>query len=418
MLENCFSKICYNQNMNNSFAKEAAGPSNPKWDNLVKRAFEALKKETEIRSDFEIDINRILNCNAFRRLKHKTQVFFSPQNDHICTRIEHVQHVNSVSYTIAKYLGLNTELATAIALGHDLGHAPFGHWGETILKEISQKELGKDFWHEKNSLYFADKIETLPDSKGNERNLNLTYGVRDGIISHCGEAEENGIRPREDFIALESISAPNQHAPYTWEACVVKIADKISYLGRDIEDALTLEMLLPEQVNELKNILEIELKDINNTNIIGNLTRDICQNSSLEKGICFSESHFRAMRKIREFNFKNIYFHKRLVNYMEYARLAMESIFKVLSDTYVGEKSLERVKSFQRQYPLLMQTFYGWMEKYSDAFDKNDPQNKYKMPALYKIADKKDYSRAIIDFISGMTDSFAVRIFEELISFR
>ena len=142
--------------------------------------------ECDIRPVFQRDRDRILHCKSFRRLKHKTQVFFNIDNDHICTRMEHVQHVESVSCTIAKYLGLNTDLTRAIAMGHDLGHAPFGHEGEVELTKI-RKELGMDaFWHERNSLRIIEDIELLEDNNKNYQNLNLTYAVRDGIISHCG----------------------------------------------------------------------------------------------------------------------------------------------------------------------------------------------------------------------------------------
>ena len=160
--------------MENKFKDYAANEHNPKWENMIKREKEIYKRENDIRSEFERDYTRILHSDAFRRLKHKTQVFYSPQNDHICTRIEHVMHVESVSYTIAKYFGLNTELTKAIATGHDLGHSPFGHEGERILSEISKKEIGESFWHEKNGLDFVDKIELLEDYNKNKRNLNLT----------------------------------------------------------------------------------------------------------------------------------------------------------------------------------------------------------------------------------------------------
>ena len=102
------------------------------------------------------------------------------------------------------------------------------------MSEISQKDIGEKFWHERNGLEYVDKIELLEDNNRNEQNLNLTYAVRDGIISHCGEIDENGLKPRDEFIDLDEYTRPNQYAPYTWEACVVKVADKISYLGRDI----------------------------------------------------------------------------------------------------------------------------------------------------------------------------------------
>ena len=203
--------------MTKKFEKVAANENNPKWENMIKRESEIYKRQNDMRSDFERDYTRIIHCNAYRRLKHKTQVFFSPENDHICTRIEHVMHVESVSYTIAKCLGLNTELTKAIASGHDLGHSPFGHEGEYILSEIAQKEYGENFWHEKNGLDYIDNIELLEDYNKNKQNLNLTYAVRDGIISHCGEIDENGLKPREETIDLEQYINKNQNSPYTWE---------------------------------------------------------------------------------------------------------------------------------------------------------------------------------------------------------
>ena len=132
--------------MRDKFKKYAASEENPKWENMIKREKDIYKRENDIRSEFERDYTRILHSDAFRRLKHKTQVFYSPENDHICTRIEHVMHVESVSYTIAKYLGLNTELTKAIATAHDLGHSPFGHEGERILSEISERDIGEKLW--------------------------------------------------------------------------------------------------------------------------------------------------------------------------------------------------------------------------------------------------------------------------------
>ncbi|NLM97596.1 MAG: HD domain-containing protein [Halanaerobiaceae bacterium] len=118
------------------FSKVAAVKGNDQWDIFVKRQSDIYQRLDDIRSDFWRDYNRILHCTAYRRLKHKTQVFFATRNDHICTRIEHVNHVASVSATLCKKLSLNVELAVAIATGHDLGHAPFGHEGEKILREI------------------------------------------------------------------------------------------------------------------------------------------------------------------------------------------------------------------------------------------------------------------------------------------
>ena len=184
------------------FEEVAATEKHPLWANLLKRKGHLYEHTIELRSPFERDYTRVLHSLAYRRLKHKTQVFFNIENDHICTRMEHVAHVESVSNTIAKNLGLNTELTKAIAIAHDLGHTPFGHLGETVVKNIAKKRLGEEFWHEKNGLRFVDEVELLEDSYKKYQNLCLTYAVRDGIISHCGEINENGLRPREGLIDL------------------------------------------------------------------------------------------------------------------------------------------------------------------------------------------------------------------------
>ena len=188
--------------MQNCLANVAANENNPKWEKIIQKKVPIYARNNDIRSSFERDYTRIIHSTAYRRMKHKTQVFYSPKNDHICTRIEHVVYVESISYTIAKYLGLNTELTKAIATAHDLGHSPFGHQGEKILSKISKRDIDEKFWHEKNGLDMVEKIELLEDPSGYKQNLNLTYGVRDGIISHCGEIDENRLKPRDEFIDL------------------------------------------------------------------------------------------------------------------------------------------------------------------------------------------------------------------------
>ena len=273
----------------NSFKDVLASENNEKWKQIIKRNGEIYIYSDDIRSPFERDFNRILHTNAYNRLKHKTQVFFSPENDHICTRIGHVNYVESISYTISNFLGLNSELTRAIACGHDIGHGPFGHKGEKILSDISKRDIGINFWHEKNGLNLVDNIELLEDYDGNKRNLNLTYAVRDGIISHCGEVDENSLKPRKEAIDLNNYSYPNEYAPYTWEGCIVKISDKISYLGVDINDAIQEGLLDSKKIKELNNILKIK-DNLNNSSIINKLVKDICINSSVEKGIKLSDS--------------------------------------------------------------------------------------------------------------------------------
>ena len=265
------------------FEEVSANENNPKWSKMVERVRPLYRRENELRSEFQRDHTRVLFSNSYKRMRNKTQVFFSPSNDHVCTRMEHVNYVESISYTIANNLGLNTELTTTIAVSHDLGHSPFGHAGERILSKISQEDLGRRFWHEKNGVELVDKYELLENTDGNKTNLNLTYAVRDGIISHCGEVDENAIKPRDEAIDLNDYQTVNQYQSYTWEGCVVKISDKISYIVRDIEDAISLKILDEDDLVQLKEILGVE--KIDNGNIINDLIQDIVTNYSPEKGI-------------------------------------------------------------------------------------------------------------------------------------
>jgi len=400
------------------FKNEAANENHKHWKKLIKRLRSLYSRPKDIRSEFIRDYNRILHCTAYRRLKHKTQVFFAPKNDHICTRIEHVNHVTSVSYIIAKFMGLNTELATAIALGHDLGHAPFGHPGEDILKEITQKELGFEFWHEKNSLRFVDYLETLKDPEGFEQNLNLTYAVRDGIVCHCGEVDQKTIKPRKEFIDLEEIEKATHPDPITWEGCVVKIADKIAYLGRDMEDAITLEILSEDQVKELEDIVKPYIdfggSTLNTTVIMHEFIIDLCENSNPDDGLKLSDEKYELMKKIKDFNYNNIYLHPRIKEYKEYARLIINTIYNKLKENYEGKNILKKVEKMKNYYPILGKVFSEWLRKYMKS---NDRPQKYRNKPLYDLENEKDYSQCIVDFISGMTDMFAIQVFGELTSF-
>lgn len=402
------------------FKEVGVREGNPKWDQGISRVQQLYKRTDDIRSEFARDYTRILHSKAYRRLKHKTQVFFATRNDHICTRIEHVTHVASVSYTIADFLGLNTELTNAIAIGHDLGHAPFGHAGETFLKEIVEREIGETFWHERNSLRFVDKCETLPDHNGIEHNLNLTYAVRDGIVCHCGEVDENSIFPREDVFDLHSIEKSNQFAPFTWEACVVKIADKISYLGRDIEDARVLKVLTIGETKELVRIgreFDAKVNEINTTLLMHDFIIDLCANSSPEKGIAFSAKYLSLINRLKEFNSDYIYKHERLTSYKSYAKLVIENIYRILISGYNGKNTIDEIARYREIYPVLVQTFSEWLQKYSDSGRSDSKTDKYQNEVLYNLENRKDYIQASIDYISGMSDSFAIKVFNEITTF-
>ena len=388
------------------FEKYAANENNPNWDKIISRQFPLYNRNNFMRSEFERDYTRIIHSTAYRRLKHKTQVFFSPENDHTCTRIEHVTHVESISYTIAKNLGLNTELTKAIAVAHDVGHSPFGHEGEKILSEISNRDLGISFWHEKNGLELVDNIELLEDTERFKQNLDLTYAVRDGIISHCGEIDENCLKPRKEFIDLNDYKFPNQYAPYTWEGCVVKISDKISYLCRDIEDAITLKIF-----KDIPGEEDI----INNTNLINNLIYDLCENSSPEKGLCLSENALNLMNRIKAFNYKYIYASNRIKPSTRYFRVVINEIYNLLKSMYDGQNTLNKLNDVSDIYPNLCKGFINFINDYYD-FD-NRENLRLKNKVLFSIDNEKDFYKAIIYYISGMTDNFAIEIYNEIIHF-
>lgn len=414
--------------MKGSFASVRMDEQHPHWRQAVARKGRLYRREGDFRTEFGRDYTRIIHSTAYSRLKHKTQVFFTTKNDHISTRIDHVNQVNSVSSTIGQFLGLNTELIGAIAQGHDLGHSPFGHLGERVLREISKKELGETFWHERQGLRVVDSIETLLDPAGRTSNLMLTYAVRDGIISHCGEVRQTVLRPRREALDLDVIRRPNEYEPYTWEGCVVKIADKIAYLGRDIEDAVRLHILkedgqpLKELLRQLNSHLRMHLQSITNTAIMYPLVTDICRESTPEKGLVLSASHLQLMDTVMKFNYRHIYRSKRLEIYHAYARLILESIYSLLKECYAGDGTLDNLRLLQHDYPTLGRHFLERMYKLSDVGRKTALHDKFGNDfgnaVLYRISStERDYRIACIDYIAGMTDTYAEKIFVEMTTF-
>jgi dGTPase len=384
---------------------------NPKWEKAISRQekiYDPVYGDAPMRSEFDRDYTRIINCNAYRRLKHKTQVFFAPKNDHICTRIEHVNLVDSISNTIANYLGLNSELTKAIAVTHDIGHSPFGHKGESILSAILERECGTKLYHSNNGLHYVDNLELLRDVAGQKRNLNLTYAVRDGILAHSGNPKVSGQKPRDEFINLNDFNEPNKYAPYTWEACVVKIADKISYLGRDIIDAITLG-IIDKDLDELYKYLNYDSnKTINNTTIINDLVYDLCNNSSFENGLCFSEKMFKMINNIKRFNYEKIYLSDKLIASNHYFKLILNTIYNVLKESYKNKSRAKKI------CPELIEDFENWLANYwsleRDESNKND--------ILFNIENEIEYYKAIIYYISGMTDNYAITIYNNIIGFK
>lgn len=402
--------------MMKKFEKEAMVEGNKKWEQAISRMeklYDPIYGDAPMRSEFDRDYTRVINCNAYRRLKHKTQVFFAPKNDHICTRIEHVNLVESISNTIANYLGLNSELTKAIAVTHDIGHSPFGHQGEKILSTISQREYGEKFGHGRNGVHYVDDLELLRDIAGIKRNLNLTYAVRDGIIGHCGNPKISGQKPRDEFIDMKKFNEPNKYDPFTWEGCVVKLADNISYLGRDLEDAKEMKLLTEKDLKTINK--EIETIRINNTSIIGYLTGDLCRNSTVEEGLKFSKEAFDTMEKIKKFNYEKIYRNDKIQPTIRYFTVVINEIFYTLKNEYNGTATLKNLKKMKRYYPVLSEEFSSWLETYANCDERDN--EKYFNKIVYDLNNIKNYSRAIIDYISGMTDQYIVRVYNEIVSF-
>lgn len=405
------------------FREFAANESHRDWQKLISRCTPLYSRPDDIRSPFTRDYTRILHSTAYRRLKHKTQVFFDIDHDHVCTRMEHVAHVESVSSTVAQSLGLNEELTRAISMGHDLGHAPFGHQGETVLSALTQKYLGEDFWHERNGLRFVDHLELLEDNYMVSRNLNLTYAVRDGILSHCGEVDKNGLHPRNISVAIEDFSKAGQYEAVTWEGCVVKLADKIAYVGRDIEDAISLGLLDADAQKQLRSLARTEDgKAINTTVIMHNMILDICRASSPDRGICLSDAYSSQLAQVKAFNYEKIYRHPRLRPFTHYSQLVLTQLFEILLSFYSGKETWKALQAQARFYPKLTEGFAQWLSRYCGP---EAVPERYRYIAqscenekLYgSLEDRQLYIRAVIDYISGMTDRYAITLFNELLKY-
>ena len=224
----------------------------------------------DIRPVYQRDRDRILHCKSFRRLKHKTQVFLSPQGDHYRTRLTHALEVSQNARTIAKALRLNESLVEAIALGHDLGHTPFGHAGEGMLNELCTG----GFKHNEQSVRIVEKLEK--DGKG----LNLTWEVRDGILNH-----------------------QTSLMPSTLEGKIVRLSDKIAYINHDIDDAIRAQVLREEDIpKEYREILGFDTRERLNT-----LIHDIIDHSRNRNNICMSPEVADAMQGLRQFMFQSVY---------------------------------------------------------------------------------------------------------------
>ena len=344
-------------------------------------------RNEDARGPYYRDTTAIIHSSPFRRLKHKTQVFFAPSNDHICTRMEHVLHVASIAAAICRPLGLDNEMAWAIGLGHDLGHTPFGHVGERIISKLSEERgLGR-FEHEVNSLRVVDFLSN------NGNGLNLTYAVRDGIVCHNGESLKRRIKPTGTVRNLKAVTEREGLIPATFEGAVVRFSDTIAYLGRDWEDAYRLGIL---KGRELPEIVKERLGSSNGA-IINTLVTDIINGASEEDGIGFSHDIFEAVEAFSEFNYQYIYRSEILNGYTRYFTRLLRLIADYLEDLYESYHLDE--KGYLSEHNMLAAGFYNHIaEMYPKYIEKEGSDRKM-----------------IIDYIAGMTDNFCLDCANEIL---
>ena len=296
----------------------------------VRRAPEE-RADTDYRQNFSIDVDRILHAHAYARYIDKTQVFYLIKNDHITHRVLHVQLVSKVARTIGRFLNLNEDLIEAISLGHDIGHAPFGHDGERYLSELCANYGIGAFQHNVQSVEFLDKVER----KGTGWNLCLQ--TLDGILCHDGEVHNQKLQPvaAKTFDTLDrELKAKKEDprvglTPMTLEGCVVRMADTIAYVGRDIEDAIRLNLI---DRSELPRDCVECLGNTNGT-IVFNLVTDVIQTSFQKHYVAFSSDVSDALRRLKKFNLERIYLNPAIKTHS----LNINKLFAFLFEKYLAD---------------------------------------------------------------------------------
>lgn len=353
-------------------------------ESLTRRTRE---RAEDIRGAYYRDTTAIIHSSPFSRLKHKTQVFFAPANDHICTRMEHVLHVASIASTICKAFGLDSELAWAIGMGHDLGHTPFGHVGERIISSLFQERGLGSFEHEVNSLRVVRHLSN------HGRGLNLTYAVQDGIVTHCGEHFLQRLSPDERVKDLDAIVTRKGLVPATWEGVAVRFSDSIAYLGRDWEDARRLGLLegcppLPEDVAEVLGR--------SNSAIINNLVMDLIENSG-SSGMGFSDRMYQAILEMSSYNYRYIYRSELLEGYTRYFTRLIRLIVGYLDE--LMEKYGTDRKGYDEERNMLAAGFYAHLMELKDSY----------------LEREGNLDRLVLDYVAGMSDNFALDCANEIL---
>ena len=339
---------------------------------------ENIEKENEIRPVFFRDADRIIHSFTYTRYIDKTQVFPFTRNDHITHRVLHVQLVSKIARMIGKALNLNEDLIEAIALGHDVGHTPFGHKGEQFLDEICKKEQIGCFKHNAQSVRFLKDIEEI----------NLSLQTLDGILAHNGEMIQDKYKPlsktKEEFLlelksSFEDESFDKKIVPMTLEGCVVRISDIIAYIGRDIEDAIIVGTIKREDIPE--DIVRV--LGNNNSIIVDTITKDIIKNSIGKDYISFSKEVFEAMAKLKKWNYENI---------------------------YTSEDACKNESIIREYFNKLFEVYLRYLE------EENDDSNLSKKNIKEFVEQRsKEYlettnkKRIVIDYLAGQTDHYFLR---------
>ena len=338
--------------------------------------------EEDIRPSYFRDVDRIIYSLSYTRYIDKTQVYSLEENDNISKRMVHVQFVSKIARTIGRALNLNEDLIEAIALGHDLGHVPFGHTGEAILNELSLKY---------DNTYFNHNVQSarlLMDVENNGKGSNLTLQTLDGILCHNGEFVMGEYKPRkktkEEFLKEYSDCYTNPDAikklvPMTLEGCIVRLSDVIAYVGRDIEDAIRLGRFDKTEIPD--SITSILGSD--NSTIINNIILDIIKNSKDKPYIKMSDEVYKALRNLKKFNYENIY-------------------------------SKANTKAMIDEYKLMFKTLF---ESYMDQLESEDYSADIYNAFLNKMSDEyiesTNNARKVIDYIAGMTDNYFINQFNK-----
>jgi dGTPase len=353
-------------------------------DLFQKRRQEPSQKElTDLRPIYAIDVDRILHSQAYTRYIDKTQVFYLLRNSHITHRVIHVQMVSRIARTIGQKLNLDLDLIEAAALGHDLGHAPFGHDGETYLSELCQEASLGRFVHAVMSLRCLERLEK------SGRGLNLTLGVLDAILCHDGESDFSTLTPelgeksfeeldRRKF--LRTTDPTTIIRPMTWEGCLVRLCDTISYVGRDLEDAIEVNLIDRSQLPEhIKNTL-----GSTNGTIVYRLVENLINESILNSDkISFSPEIAQALIDLKNFNRQHIYHNPRIKKEAP----KIKRLYRILFETFLEDF---------RQGPFLKPTC-----RFLDSLD-----SKYRDEETPEIMTR--------DFLATMTDDDFLYLAREL----